>query len=771
MARHSISTYIPLILTALLALSSCGKEPNPLPSGEGILTLCLSPCDMELTRAESEYGSEDYNENKITGFKLYFYSENSETAAAKYIYPASGLASLTNEAADGYSTNGLTVDPTSGKVTLSLALEKTVGAALFPSGASQCYVYAVANTGTLVTLPSTAGDAATSKENLKKLSVSAEFGPTTASDPFAEPQADFVMDGYATLTKDADQNISGTVELSRAAAKITFYVTEVKPVQDKDPSTGDVLGTWNALTGRMHVCYRNAVNISLINGDTTPAERSGHVVNYTTSQGRLLSPFTTSAGKTNWTHSLPFYSYFDEWTSSSSSDAPYLLLQIPWSYTRAGESTPTRYFTCYYAVPFNSVPSAVTGTCRIDRNTWYKVSLSVSILGSSDPDNPTEILPSYMVLPWGNNPVQTNADLVRYRYLITDRNAFVMNNVDKLEIPFYSSHKVTLVSSSMTKTVLKPSSGYKPYETTVSSSAYTLDFDNTSLPGKSKVTFSHALVNDYSADYDVTAYTLTFTFRHNNGDADDANFTETVTITQYPALYVVAELNSDCTGNPDNGTTGSSNISNRGYVRVNNQRQNNGWQYVLSSSANPGNKDPYMYVVTVSSLPTGTSYVIGDPRQDTYTNLSYSFSNTSWLYGSAHRLTYYYPTYKDDSDRSVSNMIAPSFRIASSYGVASTMSYTDAQKRCAAYQEDGYPAGRWRIPTKAEIEYMAKLAKDGKIPVLLSTDSYYWGSNGQAYKPDGTPSTSNSFIRCVYDEWYWTDKCTKTTFTWGDKAR
>lgn len=204
---------------------------------------------------------------------------------------------------------------------------------------------------------------------------------------------------------------------------------------------------------------------------------------------------------------------------------------------------------------------------------------------------------------------------------------------------------------------------------------------------------------------------------------------------------------------------------------VNNTRASSGWRYVLSSSASPGNKDPYMYVVTVSSLPKGTSYVIGDPRQDTYTNLSYSFSNTSWLYGSDHRLTYYYPTYKDDSDRSVSNMIAPSFRIASSYGVASTMSYSDAQKRCAAYQEDGYPAGRWRIPTKAEIEYMAKLAKDGKIPVLLSTDSYYWGSNGQAYKPDGTPSTSNSFIRCVYDEWYWKDKCTKTTFTWGDKER
>ena len=99
------------------------------------------------------------------------------------------------------------------------------------------------------------------------------------------------------------------------------------------------------------------------------------------------------------------------------------------------------------------------------------------------------------------------------------------------------------------------------------------------------------------------------------------------------------------------------------------------------------------------------------------------------------------------------------------------MSYANAKKRCASYQEDGYPAGRWRIPTRAEIEYMVMLADDGKIPELLSTDSYYWGSNNTAYRADGRTSTSNSYIRCVYDEWYWTDTCDKTTFTWGDKER
>ena len=721
-----ISSYISVLLTAAFALASCDKEPAIAPADSQTLTICLSPADMELTRAESdEYGSDTYNENVLHNFKLYFYTENSEDAVAQYIYPASGLAGITaNAGATGYATNGLTVDPESGKVTLRLALDKDKGDALFPSGtASNCYVYAVVNTGSLVDLPSTVRADDTKISEIKKLPVLAEFGPTKTSSPYADAQEDFVMDGSAKLSMNADQNITGTVELSRTAAKITFYVTEVKNVTDYDTDGVTVLGTWTAQTDRMEVCYRNTVNYGIINGKTTAAERNGNIKSYSTSQCRPLEAFTTSAGATAWTHSLPFYSYYDNWDSSDDSDAPYLLVKIPWKYQSETAGSTPRYFTCYYAVPFNSI------TRVIDRNTWYKVSLSVSILGSGDPDNPTEITPSYMVLPWGSNPVQTNADLKRYRYLLVDQNEYVMNNVNSLEIPFYSSHKVKLLSASLTKMNLNPSTTtYEPKSETVTFSTDSLIFDYDALPGKSTVTFKHHLVNDYSKDYDVTAYTLKFYFQHDSGDSEDKNFKDSVTVVQYPALYVVAELNSDCTGNPDSGTT--SNLSNRGYVWVNNAQGTSGWQSVLSSRSRPGNKDPYMYVVTVSSLPKGTSYIIGDPRAEESTDLreyndtsrkgkiTYWASEAADMYNNNRRLANYYPS---DQTSRAENMIAPSFRIASSYGVAGNMSFDDAKKRCASYQEDGYPAGRWRIPTKAEIEYMAMLAGDGKIPVLLST--------------------------------------------------
>ena len=41
------------------------------------------------------------------------------------------------------------------------------------------------------------------------------------------------------------------------------------------------------------------------------------------------------------------------------------------------------------------------------------------------------------------------------------------------------------------------------------------------------------------------------------------------------------------------------------------------------------------------------------------------------------------------------------------------MSFAQAEKRCAAYQENGYPAGRWRVPTEAEIWFMANRSNAG----------------------------------------------------------
>ena len=149
-------------------------------------------------------------------------------------------------------------------------------------------------------------------------------------------------------------------------------------------------------------------------------------------------------------------------------------------------------------------------------------------------------------------------------------------------------------------------------------------------------------------------------------------------------------------------------------------------------------------------------------------------------------MTYYYPS---DNSSDADNIIAPRFRIASSKGATQPMTYANAFRRCATYQEDGYPAGRWRVPTKAEIEYIAQLNADGKIDLLLGSETGttpYWCNSGYVVVETGetpiyTPSTTNNedtYVRCVYDDWYWsnTDYSRLATgqrgnFRWGDLQR
>ena len=771
------------ILMAVLALTSCSvwENDDPVVSDGTTLSLELDPGRLGVTRATA-YGEDEFNENVISDFKLFFYLNGaSDDDAAIYVWPESGYATATNTNTAAVVSGASGDEPSKGKVTLQMKLGQSVVEALFPDGATFCRIYVAANIDGAGEYPS----GKPSVNEIKNIVINSPFGPdaTVTDDPYASVQDNFVMDGEAVLSLGtATRTIDGTVPLYRAASKITFTVTKVtRDGVDEDED-------WQPDTENMHVAYVNGISKGLVNGEMARTDREEGFFSYKTPSNK--SRQMTGDATAGWTHELPFYSYYNQWrdsdaattsgagskSSSDLGDAPYLLLSLPWKSESAG-----RYFTCYYAVPFNNV------TGHLDRNTWYDVRLAVSILGSGDPDNPTVVNPSYMILPWGRTSVKTEAELMRYRYLMVDQSEYVMDNVNSLTIPFYTSHPVEVVDASMTKTILKPSSGYKPYEETVSSDSYTLEPDSDAQT----VTFTNDLVNDYDhvdengkPDYDVTAYTLTFTIRHK----DNSDFKETITVTQYPALYVVASLNSDCnTSHIDSGTSGSggggrgssrwSNYSHYGYVYVNGAQNNSyGWDY---AQGNGNNKDPYMYVVTISSLPADSPYVIGDPRTESISVPTLDSGYSSWdseswasakdMEGNTRQLSYYYPS-DTDGDR-VNNMVAPSFRIASSYGVAYDYSYADAQKRCASYQEDGYPAGRWRIPTKAEIEYMVMLAADGKIPELLTTTSYYWGSNNTAYRPNGATSTSNSYIRCVYDEWYWKDKCDKSTFTWGDKQR
>ncbi len=189
-----------------------------------------------------------------------------------------------------------------------------------------------------------------------------------------------------------------------------------------------------------------------------------------------------------------------------------------------------------------------------------------------------------------------------------------------------------------------------------------------------------------------------------------------------------------------------------------------------------------MYVIHASVLDAASQYVLGDPRSETIDNLNYTFSSAAALYGTTPRgLTYYYPT---QETAAVQNFVAPTLRVASSYGVCgNAISKDNAKRRCASYQEAGYPAGRWRVPTRAEVEFITTLSSQGVIPTLFNVGSQYWcATSAVTPNNNGTLSNSNSstaYVRCVYDEWFWENTqsaggasittVNRSTFTWGDQ--
>lgn len=522
------------------------------------------------------------------------------------------------------------------------------------------------------------------------------------------------------------------------------------------------------------------------------------------------------------TESGPFYTYPVTWTPGSGGE-PFIKLVIPWSTTSR-----TKYY--YYKVPFNQSP--------LKSNHWYVVTLDVQILGGED-QQPVPLTAQYQVVQWEKGTeVEVPTEVQSARYLSVPITEWVMYNVNELTIPITSSHDVQITGYAIkpsATTTNTNSAGqafsaadkalasswvginprvYNPFlsadsnryaidentevgtvywtrpnynGTNMNGAAIPVTTDNSAtswftVDGKESITIRHSLINDLNstdgsgnANYDVAPYYVYFRVQHK----DKPEYYKDILVEQRPAIIIEPHLNYD-------GTSSSK----KGYVYIDNAQTttNGAWNRVAGLTGS--NKNPNMYVITTSVLQASESKVIGDPRENT--EYDSAGVNSSWTSQSARpvdsatnrRLTNYYPTNEEEG---VLDFIAPSFRVASSYGVSSALSYANAKRRCAAYQEDGYPAGRWRLPTKAEVLFITTLSSHKKIPELFSfsatstRDKSYWCAGGAIDGVRGVPTfydddmSTSRYVRCVYDEWFWSDTTYSTVdrdnFRWGDQKR
>ena len=593
----------------------------------------------------------------------------------------------------------------------------------------------------------------------------------TASKTVATDDLALVMTGSTDVTVNATagQAILGTanVELERVAAKVTmdFYI--------KDQVTrtiGDVTETWEPMTDgnnvRVYLCDANGS--VLLDG----SEASG---------GYSLFDFTPSTditqipGKTDYSSAFSspaFYSYPQEWNYGDLHE-PFLKLIVPWKVRRStGGSFTSSQREFYYKV--------MLPTKKLESNTWYNLILDVTQLGSDSDNDAVNILASYQVAPWGDDNIMFSSLVQSYYLNVGEENKNLDFYSETVDIPYTSSGEVEISSVAIT--------------THDYFNSNTISYDNSTVNWvtlhNGYVTIDHPLNTDFAGtDYDMTRYIFTITL-HLKATGTDTSYDQTIVATQYPPLFVTTTGGTVTSPtvyvNGRTSTSGNTSVYDDSATALNSSTIDNFLGSVAeASSAMSGtsNVNPNLYKVTATILDMTIDIdsetkevVLGDPRSSS----TESFSGNLGV-------SKYFP-----SDEDKKNVVSPKFMIASSYGKTFSVSYEGARKRCASYQEYGYPAGRWRLPTMAEIKFLVKLSADEKIPSLFNTtsnNSGYWaagehmyiGSTNSFMNTNGvSPTVANSsvtysvsdtpysgYVRCVYDTWYWgEDPYGATTGTW-----
>lgn len=510
----------------------------------------------------------------------------------------------------------------------------------------------------------------------------------------------------------------------------------------------------------------------------------GHKQPVVNADGSVQRQMTTQSVPTPfWSvRSLPMYSMPISWNASDP-HAPFIKIILPWkgynkNTQQPSDATPREYF---YKI-------LLPKQTYLDANYCYHVTVDLSVLGSEADEVPVAISGEYYVVDW-NTPQAMGGDQSAGRYL-NCATSFEFFSQDEINIPISSSHDIEIVGT--------PTAAYNNYSNSTTQTGY-LTYSTSSSTGNnftvtatsnSKVTVKHALETnlDDMESRDVSPITYNFTIQHKG--AGGSAYQKTITVVQYPSIYIEASPN---TGYDDrrsqNGNANSNGSYRSGYTFVNHTSYYfyGVWHgtYGLNGTSNSNRN---MYVVTTKVL-SKPGQVIGDPRMkanEIITNFTGTPSADGWvpapaLSGSSPRKLSAGYLQADPDDRTL-NMIAPVIRIASSFGATDPYDYNTATRRCASYQEDGRPAGRWRLPTAAEIEFLVNLSAQHLLPRLFGSASgstSYWSANGYCTVSNANNSvdphpgvfTGTYYTRCVYDEWYWGSGTLsdRTVFTWGDE--
>ncbi len=730
-----IARYTAFLAGVVLA-AACEKAPDPerkaLPEGISVTLRVENPLAATKTTVP---GDGARNENKIQGVDVFLFSGDggAETEVLRKV------ASATQ--AWPYAP-APTADPT--EYTLSVRLTKQETIDLFRTddpgagNSATAKMVVVANgdpAGGYLSYPS----APASVQGIK------EAVATTLFDAWwAENLRYIIMCGEGTVTlahtaTPDEITATGTIDMRRSYAKLDMAL---------DLPAGGLL----EVSGRTYQADLDNISIELLNvvkngyvgsdGILSTAEILPTTNPDPRPEGTPYRKFTVAG--TTATHNA-FYSYPRNFSDAPAKKTEFRI-RIPWKLQ--GESEYTHIG--HYSFP-------VTDLSSLEANHYYHSEAVIRTLGAADAASPEALTGSWTLLDWGDAPVYGKFN--DYQYLIAHPSYVTMRGVTVGNASYQSSSAVSAVITEVkTYGIDMDGVGSDGGETSriVTGAANLARYKIKHDAAARTITLNHLLELEGGAMYYRQEITVTLT----NADG----MTETIVFEQIPTIDVRSN------GTEGISKKGEENVFLNGYPIGFGEATDFAASYQYTrppTERNPENKLRYNLRFTVSTLPNDpsySSYIITDPRvAGGFTDLTvFNITNKNGVQSYRWNKKQIKAIMKASD---ASNYIAPEFICCSGLATGPALSVDDLAKRAALYQEAGYPAGRWRLMTEAELIFLAELQVNHIIPALFNqsdkADGVYAASNGTFYRfnTDGTytqePSHSKAWARFVYDTWYW----------------
>lgn len=792
-AMNSIFKVMTALLLPLLFWTGCGRESIP-ESGipDHCIEITLSGLNPVLSTKASSRGDDAYNENLVKSVDCFFYPNGATGSNAVF----SALGRGADPVAEGDST------------VYKVKVFFTDADAMRMFGdrnSGTCELYVICNAPLSYDLNHS------SVSELKELVVENDFTSQTV-------QGSFVMSAdetsTVTLTTDANDNrtASGRIKVSRAAAKIQFYLLIPDEFEDESNQMWEPV-----LDAGIGISMSNAVKRGKVDGEYTV--QTADYISYGSRALTALGAGDVIAGHENYKYThVPFYSYPCAW-SDLSDYATTVVFRIAWRIQ--GEQD-------YQWKKYQLSPNI--STLDLERNKFYRTFVNVRSLGGADKES-LVIIPDcdYEIIPWMNEGASAGqglvpGELVTYKYLVMDHPEQTINNESTVYFSYVSSSPIAsiriksvdyyvntnadpLTSQTLNRTITAD-------EETINTNAGAIRV-NKSNPGY--VTMYHSLENMYSS---ITVYA---TITNQDSCSQDVVFVQNPSISLIreseagnvfvngyfarvnPAPPVMAGSNTYRYNNSGyfwhsasfwstgNTTAGQTNNSSKTV----NGRKTGTYGTIMGSISNLAqsiDRNFYTTLVSVSSFNSSNDYFvangneihyrIGDPRvpsvthynganswtdDDNFFDYMYYNGNTTERYAAWSDPENILITSQSEDGRS---LIAPKILVSSALNANTGLTFEEAVRRGATYQEAGYPAGRWRLPSEAEIAFIVARQRDGVIPILYATDDYYWSGSGRlVYIPNqanaeisfsNPAANASESCRFVYDLWYWGDEPSTT---------